>query len=296
MSAPENSKPSLRIPPWLRVKLPCNHTFSDTRALVEGLDLHTVCHSAKCPNMFECFSRKTATFLILGNTCTRNCAFCNIGGGIIHAPDPEEPARVGKAAAALGLRHAVVTSVTRDDLPDGGASFFAAVIHALHRRLPEAGVEVLTPDFNGSGEAIAAVLAAGPTVFNHNIETVERLSNEIRTRATYRKSLEVLRLAAKAGNGIPVKSGIMLGLGETDDEVVETLKDLRLAGVSIVTIGQYLPPSADHWPLDRFVTPDEFARFGKIAEELGFSAVASSPLVRSSYHAGELQRKGEAGS
>ena len=296
MSAPENSKPSLRIPPWLRVKLPCNHTFSDTRALVEGLDLHTVCHSAKCPNMFECFSRKTATFLILGNTCTRNCAFCNIGGGIIHAPDPGEPARVGKAAAALGLRHAVVTSVTRDDLPDGGASFFAAVIHALHRRLPEAGVEVLTPDFNGSGEAIAAVLAAGPTVFNHNIETVERLSNEIRTRATYRKSLEVLRLAAKAGNGIPVKSGIMLGLGETDDEVVETLKDLRLAGVSIVTIGQYLPPSADHWPLDRFVTPDEFARFGKIAEELGFSAVASSPLVRSSYHAGELQRKGEAGS
>ena len=203
---------------------------------------------------------------------------------------------VARAAKKLNLRHVVLTCSTRDDLPDGGASFFAAVIHALHRRLPEAGVEVLTPDFNGSGEAIAAVLAAGPTVFNHNIETVERLSNEIRTRATYRKSLEVLRLAAKAGNGIPVKSGIMLGLGETDDEVVETLKDLRLAGVSIVTIGQYLPPSADHWPLDRFVTPDEFARFGKIAEELGFSAVASSPLVRSSYHAGELQRKGEAGS
>ena len=265
--------------------------------ILRDLRLNTVCSGALCPNIGECFCSGTATFLILGGSCTRNCRFCAIDHNPHPAPPEEdEPERLAEAAARLKLNYVVVTSVTRDDLPDGGASFFAAVIHALHRRLPEAGVEVLTPDFNGSGEAIAAVLAAGPTVFNHNVETVERLSNEIRTRATYRKSLEVLRLAAKAGNGIPVKSGIMLGLGETDDEVVETLKDLRLAGVSIVTIGQYLPPSADHWPLDRFVTPDEFARFGKIAEELGFSAVASSPLVRSSYHAGELQRKGEAGS
>ena len=285
-----------KLPDWLKVRVRAGGG-EGVAGILRDLRLNTVCSGALCPNIGECFCSGTATFLILGGSCTRNCRFCAIDHNPHPAPPEEdEPERLAEAAARLKLNYVVVTSVTRDDLPDGGASFFAAVIHALHRRLPEAGVEVLTPDFNGSGEAIAAVLAAGPTVFNHNVETVERLSNEIRTRATYRKSLEVLRFAAKAGTGIPVKSGIMLGLGETDDEVVETLKDLRRAGVSIVTIGQYLPPSADHWPLDRFVTPDEFARFGKIAEELGFSAVASSPLVRSSYHAGDLQRKGEAGS
>ena len=224
MSAPENSKPSLRIPPWLRVKLPCNHTFSDTRALVEGLDLHTVCHSAKCPNMFECFSRKTATFLILGNTCTRNCAFCNIGGGIIHAPDPEEPARVGKAAAALGLRHAVVTSVTRDDLPDGGSAHFAATIRAIRdSRVKEAG----------------------------------RVS----------------------------KSGLMVGLGETDEEVHGVLADLAAAGCDIVTIGQYMRPSQKHHPVERYVHPGIFESYAQKGRELGIPFVFSAPLVRSSYNA-----------
>ena len=218
MSAPENSKPSLRIPPWLRVKLPCNHTFSDTRALVEGLDLHTVCHSAKCPNMFECFSRKTATFLILGNTCTRNCAFCNIGGGIIHAPDPEEPARVGKAAAALGLRHAVVTSVTRDDLPDGGSAHFAATIRAIRdsgETCPT--IEVLIPDFRGSCEALRTVMDAEPHIINHNVETPPAHYSRIRPQADYQQSLELLRRVKEAGR--VSKSGLMVGLGETDEEV-----------------------------------------------------------------------------
>ena len=191
----------------------------------------------------------------------------------------------------LKLRYVVVTSVTRDDLPDGGAGCFAAVIEELRRRLPEAETEVLTPDFNGDENAIRRVLEARPAVFNHNVETVERLSSEIRTRATYRRTLEVLRFAASAGEGIPVKSGLMLGLGESDEEVRRTLRDLREAGVSIVTIGQYLPPSAAHWPLARYVTPAEFEAFGAFARELGFRAVASAPLVRSSYHAGELVRE-----
>ena len=286
-----------RLPEWLKVRVRAGDAREEVAGILRDLRLNTVCSGALCPNLGECFCSGTATFLIMGSSCTRNCRFCAIDHSPHPAPPEEDEAeRLAEAAARLHLNYVVVTSVTRDDLPDGGAHCFAAVIDALHRRLPGAGVEVLTPDFNCDGRAIAAVLAAGPTVFNHNIETVERLSGEIRTRATYRKSLEVLRLAHEIGNGIPVKSGIMLGLGERDEEVVQTLEDLRGAGVSIVTIGQYLPPSAQHWPLDRFVTPEEFARFGRIAEELGFSAVASSPLVRSSYHAGELHKKGESGS
>ena len=287
MSAPENSKPSLRIPPWLRVKLPCNHTFSDTRALVEGLDLHTVCHSAKCPNMFECFSRKTATFLILGNTCTRNCAFCNIGGGIILAPDPGEPARVGKAAAALGLRHAVVTSVTRDDLPDGGSAHFAATIRAIRdsgETCPT--IEVLIPDFQGEVAAIDLVLAAAPDIFNHNLETVARLQPAVRPQADYGRSLGVLRHAAQAG--ARVKSGLMLGMGETEAELSATLRDLRAAGAALLTLGQYLAPSAAHHPVARFVPPAEFDEWRAAALALGFASVAAAPHVRSSYHAEEL--------
>ncbi|MBS1370429.1 MAG: lipoyl synthase [Lentisphaeria bacterium] len=286
-----------RLPEWLKVRVRAGGSRDEVAGILRDLRLNTVCSGALCPNIGECFCSGTATFLIMGGSCTRNCRFCAID----HAPHPappeaDEAERLAEAAARLKLSYVVVTSVTRDDLPDGGAGCFAAVIEALRRKVPGAGVEVLTPDFNCDREAIAAVLAAGPAVFNHNIETVERLSNEIRTCATYRKSLEVLRLAHEIGGGIPVKSGIMLGLGERDDEVILTLKDLRGAGVSIVTIGQYLPPSAQHWPLDRFVTPDEFAKFGEIARELGFSAVASSPLVRSSYHAGELHKKGEQGS
>ena len=286
-----------RLPEWLKVRVRAGGSRDEVAGILRDLRLNTVCSGALCPNIGECFCSGTATFLIMGGSCTRNCRFCAID----HAPHPappeaDEAERLAEAAARLKLSYVVVTSVTRDDLPDGGAGCFAAVFEALRRKVPGAGVEVLTPDFNCDREAIAAVLAAGPAVFNHNIETVERLSNEIRTCATYRKSLEVLRLAHEIGGGIPVKSGIMLGLGERDDEVILTLKDLRGAGVSIVTIGQYLPPSAQHWPLDRFVTPDEFAKFGEIARELGFSAVASSPLVRSSYHAGELHKKGEQGS
>ena len=260
MSAPENSKPSLRIPPWLRVKLPCNHTFSDTRALVEGLDLHTVCHSAKCPNMFECFSRKTATFLILGNTCTRNCAFCNIGGGIILAPDPGEPARVGKAAAALGLRHAVVTSVTRDDLPDGGSAHFAATIRAIRdsgETCPT--IEVLIPDFRGSREALQTVMDAEPHIINHNVETPPAHYSRIRPQADYQQSLELLRRVKEAGR--VSKSGLMVGLGETDEEVHGVLADLAAAGCDIVTIGQYMRPSQKHHPVERYVHPDIFESY-----------------------------------
>ena len=286
MSAPENSKPSLRIPPWLRVKLPCNHTFSDTRALVEGLDLHTVCHSAKCPNMFECFSRKTATFLILGNTCTRNCAFCNIGGGIILAPDPEEPARVGKAAAALGLRHAVVTSVTRDDLPDGGSAHFAATIRAIRdsgETCPT--IEVLIPDFRGSREALQTVMDAEPHIINHNVETPPAHYSRIRPQADYQQSLELLRRVKEAGR--VSKSGLMVGLGESDEEVLQTLRDLHAAGVEIVTLGQYLRPTLEHHPVAAYITPEKFDWYRQQALDMGFSYCASGPMVRSSYLADE---------
>ena len=286
MSAPENSKPSLRIPPWLRVKLPCSHTFSDTRALVEGLDLHTVCHSAKCPNMFECFSRKTATFLILGNTCTRNCAFCNIGGGIILAPDPEEPARVGKAAAALGLRHAVVTSVTRDDLPDGGSAHFAATIRAIRdsgETCPT--IEVLIPDFRGSREALQTVMDAEPHIINHNVETPPAHYSRIRPQADYQQSLELLRRVKEAGR--VSKSGLMVGLGESDEEVLQTLRDLHAAGVEIVTLGQYLRPTLEHHPVAAYITPEKFDWYRQQALDMGFSYCASGPMVRSSYLADE---------
>lgn len=283
--------PRPKLPDWLKVRVRAGGG-GEVAGILRDLRLNTVCSGALCPNIGECFCSGTATFLIMGGSCTRNCKFCAIDHDPHPAPpEADEPERLAEAAARLKLNYVVVTSVTRDDLPDGGAGMFAAVIEALHRRLPEAGVEVLTPDFNGDRAAIATVLAAKPSVFNHNIETVERLSGEIRTRATYRKSLEVLNIAAETGGGIPVKSGLMLGLGESDEEAVQALKDLRAAGVSIVTVGQYLPPSAEHWPLDRFVTPEAFARFGEIAKELGFAAVASSPLVRSSYHAGELAHR-----
>ncbi len=277
-----------KLPDWLKVRVRVGGG-DGVAGILRDLRLNTVCSGALCPNIEECFCSGTATFLIMGGSCTRNCKFCAIDHNSHPLPlEMDEPERLAEAAARLKLNFVVVTSVTRDDLPDGGAGVFASVIHALRRRLPQAGVEVLTPDFNGDRDAVKVVLAAKPTVFNHNLETVERLSGEIRTRATYRKSLEVLRLAVELGDGIPVKSGIMLGLGESDEEAIQALRDLRSVGVSIVTIGQYLPPSGEHWPLARFVTPEEFVRFGQIARDLGFASVASSPLVRSSYHAGEL--------
>lgn len=274
----------MRIPPWLRVKLPSKPSYGATGALVRELGLHTVCQSAKCPNMFECYSRNTATFLILGNTCTRSCAFCNIGGGTVLAPDPGEPARVGRAAAALGLRHVVVTSVTRDDLPDGGSAHFAETIRAIRLSCqPCPTIEVLIPDFQGSESALQTVLAATPHIINHNVETAPSLYARIRPQAAYRQSLELLQRVKAAGQ--VSKSGLMVGLGETDDEVLGVLEDLAAAGCDMVTIGQYMRPSRQHPPVVRYVHPDVFADYARKGQAMGIPFVFSAPLVRSSYHA-----------
>jgi lipoic acid synthetase len=266
------------------VKLPCAPAFHVTRGLVRDLALRTVCQSAKCPNQFECFSRGTATFLIMGDTCTRNCAFCNIRPGAPAPPEPDEPARVASAAARLKLRHAVVTSVTRDDLADGGAAHFAATVLALRRKLPRAGVEVLIPDFQGDADALAKVAASGPRVINHNVETPPAHYGRIRPQAVYERSLELLRRVA--GAGIVAKSGLMVGLGETDEEVEAVLADLAGAGCGIVTVGQYLRPSRQHPPVARYVRPEIFDAYAAKARKLGIRHVFSAPLVRSSYQAG----------
>ncbi len=282
-------RPKLPRPDWLRIRVAPGDEREKVRALMSRLKLHTVCASAHCPNLCECFHHSTATYLIMGNCCTRNCKFCAVPHGKPEPLDPGEPERVAEASAELGLKFVVVTCVTRDDLPDGGAGHFAATIKALKNRIPGVKVEVLTSDLHACREHIKIVLDAEPTVFNHNIETVERLSADIRSVATYRRTLEVLSIASELSGGkIPIKSGLMVGLGETDEEVEQTLRDLRAAGVNIVTIGQYLPPSDTHWPLQRYVTPEKFAQWAEFAKGLGFDQVASAPLVRSSYRAGEL--------
>jgi len=259
-------------------------------ALLRELRLNTVCHSAGCPNLGECWRQRTATFMILGEACTRDCRFCKVPHAAVpEPPEADEPARVAEAARRLGLRHAVVTSVTRDDLPDGGAAHFAATIRALHEAVPGIRVEVLTPDFGGDEAALRVVLDACPAVFNHNLETVERLSREIRSGADYRRSLAVLAAAARLGAGrTRTKSGLMVGLGETDAEVEQAIRDLRGADVALLTIGQYLPPSPRHHPLDRYVPPAQFEAWRDFALALGFAQVAAAPLVRSSYHAAEM--------
>lgn len=276
--------PPLRLPAWLRRPLPAGPEFSRTRGLVEGLGLSTVCKGAKCPNMHECFSAGTATFLILGDTCTRNCAFCNIAPGSPGAPDPTEPERVAEAARALGLSYVVITSVTRDDLPDGGAGHFAATVRAVRAALPESEVEVLIPDFQGAEEALAAVAAAGPAVINHNVETHPDLYPSVRPQADYGQSLTLLRRVA--ARGVVAKSGFMVGLGETEEQVRELLRDLKGAGCSMITIGQYMRPSKAHPPVARYVTPEEFAAYAAWGREMGIPHVFSAPLVRSSYRAG----------
>ncbi len=257
------------------------------RELLRELGLHTVCQSAHCPNACECFARGTATFLILGSVCSRSCAFCAVTRGLPAPPDPDEPRRVAEAAARLGLSHVVVTSVTRDDLPDGGSGHFAATIAAI-RAACTAAVEVLTPDFQGSEPCIRRVLEARPDVFNHNVETVPRLYPRVRPQAAYERSIEVLRLAAEAGEGAATKSGLMVGLGESHDEVLAVMRDLRDAGCQALTVGQYLRPSPEHLPVERFVPPEEFDTYQHEAEALGFAAVAAGPFVRSSYHADAL--------
>lgn len=279
--------PGPRRPDWLRARIPSGKEYQETKAILRTLDLHTVCESANCPNIGDCFSRHTATFLILGNVCTRACPFCDIRSGKPLPVDPDEPARVADAVRRLGLHYTVVTSVNRDELPDGGAEHFAQTIRAIHEALPSVKVEVLIPDFLGDEAALETVLEARPDVLNHNLETVKRLYKRVRPAGKYDRSLELLRRVAAHTPAIPAKSGIMVGIGETVEEVEELLRDIHAQGVSMATIGQYLPPSKNHLPLERYVTPDEFAHYREYGLALGIRQVASGPLVRSSYHAEE---------
>jgi lipoic acid synthetase len=274
-----------RKPAWLRASLPSHTDYHGVRTLVEGEDLHTVCESARCPNRGECWSRGTATLMILGNVCTRSCTFCNIATGRPSEVDFGEPSRAAAAVQRMGLKHAVVTSVARDDLKDGGASIWAMTIRAIRNKCPNTSIEVLVPDFRGKLELLDLVLDAKPDILNHNLETVERLQRPIRKTASKDVSLKVL--AHAKAQGFTTKSGIMLGIGEQKDEIEAMLKDMRAAGVDILTIGQYLQPTAKHEPVDRWVTPEEFAHWKQWALDLGFSVVESGPLVRSSYHADE---------
>jgi len=277
-----------RFPPWLRKRIPPEARLRRVRDLLARLRLHTVCQSAHCPNLCECFAQGTATFMILGNTCTRNCRFCAVETGTQCPPEPDEPERVAEAAATLGLRHVVVTSVTRDDLEDEGSSHFARTIQAI-RAVSDATVEVLTPDFQGRRDCIERVLQAHPDVLNHNVETVPRLYPLVRPQADYRRSLDFIRQVADwTHTCVVAKSGLMVGLGETRDEILQAFRDLRDAGAQAITVGQYLRPSPEHLPVQRFVTPDEFNSYREAAEAMGFAAVAAGPFVRSSYHAGAL--------
>jgi len=285
---PEHADTS-RKPSWLRAKLPSGAGFSAVRHLVDGHHLHSVCESAQCPNLGECWSRGTATVMILGNVCTRSCNFCAITTGRPGAVDLGEPARVADAVAKMGLRHCVVTSVARDELADGGASAWAATIRAIRFRNPGTAIEVLVPDFKGNMELVDVVLAARPDIFNHNVETVERLQKPVRVQARYDRSRAVLRHAK--GRGFTTKTGIMLGLGEETEEVERVLRDVVSDGVSIVTIGQYLQPTPRHWPVKRWVPPEEFAHWKRFGLAIGLGVVESGALVRSSYHADEQSER-----
>ncbi len=283
----ETNRPERR-PPWLKVTAFGGERYHRIRRQLRGLTLHTVCEEANCPNRGECFNSGTATFLLMGPICSRQCRFCNISGGIPLPPDPDEPRHVARLAAELGLSHVVITSVTRDDLPDEGAGQFRRTVLAVRELLPSATIEILTPDFNGRPELIEQVLASGPTVFNHNIETVPRLYPMVRPRADFGRSLSVLACAAQSHPEIRVKSGLMVGLGEEKAELDEVFIALQNAGVKMLTIGQYLPPTRHHYPVARYYTPEEFAELGALAQRRGLPIVVSGPLVRSSYRAADL--------
>jgi lipoyl synthase len=274
-------------PAWIKVRLPSNPVFFSTKALISDLRLHTVCESAQCPNRWECWSQGTATFMIAGERCTRACGFCAVSTAKPFALELDEPERVAQAIRRMNLRHVVVTAVARDDLADGGANHFARTVRAIRELDPEIVVEVLTPDFNGKESSLAMVLEAKPDIFNHNVETVERLTPAVRSRAKYRLSLEVLRRAKTLDPAVVTKSGIMLGLGETEPELFQTLDDLRAAGVQVLTLGQYLRPTPDHLPVLEYIRPEIFETYKSVAERKGFEYVASGPLVRSSYHAAD---------
>lgn len=280
-----------RLPEWLTIRMPRPDTIRQVEGMMRQKNLHTVCESARCPNLPECWSKKTATFMILGDTCTRSCGFCAIKVGRGLTVNPDEPADVAKIAADLGLKHIVVTSVARDDLADQGSMQFAHTIRELHKANPLCIVEVLTPDFKGNRECIKNVCDAKPEIYNHNIETVERLHTLVRPQAKYARTMSVLEQVKEIDPAIYTKSGIMLGLGETKDEVVQTLQDLRDIGVDAVTIGQYLRPTMRHLPVVEYIHPTEFKEYEKIGEEMGFAFVASGPFIRSSYNAIEFSKK-----
>ncbi|HUY12600.1 MAG TPA: lipoyl synthase [Terriglobia bacterium] len=290
----ETSPVRPRRPEWLKVRIPGGENYFELKRLIRGLDLHTVCESARCPNIGECWSHRTATFMILGDLCTRRCGFCAVPKGMPSGVDWDEPERVAGAAAKMGLRYVVVTSVDRDDLKDGGSTLFAMTIDALRRQITGVKVEVLIPDFHGSDEALEVVLRARPDVLNHNTETVPRLYSVARKGSRYERSLRLLGRSRTVAPEIPVKSGLMVGLGEAFEEVVEVLKDLGAAGVGIVTIGQYLRPSGEQLPVARFYTPEEFAALREEGLRAGIKHVQSGPLVRSSYHAHEQTASFEA--
>jgi lipoic acid synthetase len=274
-----------RLPEWLTIRLPRPDTIKEVEAMMRDKNLHTVCESARCPNLPECWSKKTATFMILGDTCTRSCGFCAIKVGHGEEIDAFEPLNVAMTAKKMGMRHVVVTSVARDDLRDEGAAQFARTIEMLHKHNPEIIVEVLTPDFKGKPECVQTVTDAHPEIYNHNIETIERLHTIVRPQAKYHRSMRVLEMVKELDSTIYTKSGIMLGLGETREEVLATLRDLRAIGVDAVTIGQYLRPTMKHLPVVRYVHPDEFKEYESIGEDMGFAFVASGPFIRSSYNA-----------
>ena len=275
-----------RIPDWIRFQIPGGKNAARLRGVIKKYGLHTVCMEARCPNMGECMGCGTATFLILGDTCTRNCRYCSVTQGTPRPPETDEPMRTGRAVGTLGLTYAVITSVTRDDLPDGGAGYFAATVQAVRECAPASRVELLIPDFlHASPESIYHIFSAVPDVINHNIEVARPLFKRLRPTGDYRRSLEVLREIS--GAGFPAKSGLMIGFGETTDDITRTLEDLRTAGVTIITVGQYLRSKKDGFPVDRYYHPEEFEEIGEMARQMGFSSVRSGPLVRSSYRAGE---------
>ena len=286
-TAPPSPRP--RLPQWLRTTLPTSDSFSRTRSLLEELKLHTVCQSAKCPNHWECWSKGTATFMIAGDHCTRACGFCAVKTARPLALEADEPARVAEATRRMRLKHVVITAVARDDLADGGAAHFCQTIERVRELNPGIVIEVLVPDFLGRESSVDAVIAARPHIYNHNLETVRRLTPSVRHRATYDRSLSVLaEVKRKAADSIYTKSGIMLGLGETEAELLEALQDLRQAACDILTLGQYLQPTLSHLPVHEFVPPEKFAEYKSAAERMGFVHVASGPMVRSSYHADEF--------
>ncbi len=276
-----------RKPSWLKVKAPGGENYLRLKKLMRELDLHTVCEEARCPNVGECWEHGTATFMILGDVCTRNCAYCAVAHGRPPKFDPAEPSRVAEAALKMNLRHLVITSVDRDDLPDFGAWAFAETSRQVHEAVPGCSVEVLVPDFQGDADAIRTVLEARPEIYNHNTETVPRLYKKARPGGRYERVREIFRLSKRLAPDIPTKTGIILGMGETNEEVLQTMRELREVDVDILTLGQYLRPSDDHIRLDRYVTPDEFRLFYDQGMAMGFKHVESGPLVRSSYHAWE---------